>query len=169
MSAIGRKTTTTISWVFYPTKASAWWKLTSSLVKTLMRYIWLYAHLQIRKTKWTFRSNNRAEMVIQWTNDEKKKKNCLSFRLHRWCESGLGYQQNLVRQRKLSFQNQHRQSVKEETACTSDAREYDEYYQRAVRSGNATKWTRAKITGQLQLNLGLPLQSGAKIPKRPKY
>ena len=46
---------------------------------------------------------------------------------------------NMVGYRNLCFQNQPRQSVKEGTAYTEDAREYDEVYRRAVRSGNAVE------------------------------
>ena len=61
--------------------------------------------------------------------------------------------------------NQRRQSVKEETAGTEDSREYDKVHRRAVRSGNAVEWTRAK---QLQPSLGSALLTGAKIPEGPK-
>ena len=70
--------------------------------------------------------------------------------------------------RNLCFQNQRRQSVKEGTAGTEDAREYDEVYRRAVRNGNAVERTRAKPTEQLQLCFGSALLTGAKIPKGPK-
>ena len=58
--------------------------------------------------------------------------------------------------------------VKDGTAGTKDAREYDEVHRRAVQSGNAVEWTRAKPTEQLPLSLGSVLLNGAKIPKRPK-
>ena len=67
--------------------------------------------------------------------------------------------------RNLCFQNQRRQPVKEGTAGIEDAREYDEIYRRAVRSGNAVEGTRAKPTEQLQLSPGSALLTGAKIPK----
>ena len=70
--------------------------------------------------------------------------------------------------RNLCFQNQCRQSGKEGTAGTEDARECDEVHRRAVRSGNAVERTRAKPTEQLQLSLGSALLTGAKTPKGPK-
>ena len=70
--------------------------------------------------------------------------------------------------RNLCFQNQRRQSVKEGTAGTDFAREYDEVHRRALRSENAVECTRAKPTKQLQLSLGSALFTGAKIPKGPK-
>ena len=54
-----------------------------------------------------------------------KKTKCLSFRLHRRCKSGCEYP-NPVGHRNLCFQNQLRQSVKERTAGTKDARENEE-------------------------------------------
>ena len=41
--------------------------------------------------------------------------------------------------RNLCFLNQRRQSVKERTAGTKDAREYDKVHRRAVRSGKAVE------------------------------
>ena len=70
--------------------------------------------------------------------------------------------------RNLCFQSQRRQSVKEETASTKDAREYDKVYSRAVRSGNAEEVTRDKPTAQLQLSAVSAILFGAKIPKGPK-
>ena len=106
-------------------------------------------------------------MGSQWTHDKRKKTKCLSFHPHWRCESGWEYW-NLVGHRNLFFQNRRPLSVKEGTAGTEDAREYDEVYRRAVRSGNAVEWTRAKPTEQLQLSLGSALLTGAKISKGPK-
>ena len=76
----------------------------------------------------------------------------MSFRLPRRCEIGCEYP-NLVRHKNLCFQNQRCQSVKEGTAGTKDAREYDKVHRRAVRSGNSMELTRVKPTEQLQLSL----------------
>ena len=59
-------------------------------------------------------------------------------------------------------------NVIEGTAGTKDAREYYEVHRRAVRSGNAMEWTRAKPTEQLKLTLGSALLTGVKITKGPK-
>ena len=67
--------------------------------------------------------------------------------------------------RNLCFQNQRRQSVKEGTAGTKDAREHDEVHRRAVRSGSDVEWTSAEATKQLQLSLGSALLTWANIPK----
>ena len=66
------------------------------------------------------------------------------------------------------YASKMRHSVKEWTAGTKDARQYDDFYRRATRSGNAVEWTRAKPTEQLQLSLGSASLTGAKIPKGPK-
>ena len=44
-----------------------------------------------------------------------------------------------MRHRNLCFQNQHRQLVKEGTAGTKDAREYNKVHRRALRNGNAVE------------------------------
>ena len=106
-------------------------------------------------------------MGSQWTHDGQKKTRCLWFCLQWRCESGWKYP-NQGGHRNLCFQNQRRQSVKEGTAGTKDAREYNEFYRRAVRSGNAAECTRAKRAKQLQLSLVSALPTGAKIPKGPE-
>ena len=73
-----------------------------------------------------------------------------------------------MRHRNLCLQNQRRQSVKEETAGTKDAREHDKIHRRAVRIGNAVERTAAKSTQQLQLSLESALLIGAKITNGPK-
>ena len=105
-------------------------------------------------------------MGSQWTHDEKKKTKCLSFRLHWRCESDWEYP-NLVGHRKLCLKNERRQSIKEGTAGTEDAREYEEAQRRAVRSGRAVEWNSSKLTEQLQLSLGSALLTGEKIPEGP--
>ena len=123
--------------------------------------------LQDRNTKWTYRCSNRAKICSQWTHDEQKKTKCLSFRFLRRCISGWEYP-NLVGHRNWCFQNQRRQSVKEGTAGTKDAREYDEVHRRAVRSENDENWARAKPTKQLKLSLRSASLTGAKISNGPK-
>ena len=103
-------------------------------------------------------------MGTQWTHDGQKKTRCLWFRLQWRCESGWEYP-NQGGHINLCFQNQRRQSVKEGTAGTKDAREYKEVYRRAVRSGNAAECTRAKRAKQLQLSLVSALLTGAQISK----
>ena len=71
------------------------------------------AGLQDRNTKWNFCCSNRTRMVSQWTFDGQKKTKCLSFCVHKICESGCDYP-NLVGHRSLFCQNQCRQSVKKE-------------------------------------------------------
>ena len=56
--------------------------------------------------------------------------------------------------RNLCFQNQRRQSIKDGTAGTNDARENNQLYRRAVRSENSVDLTRANPTEQLQPSLG---------------
>ena len=69
----------------------------------------------------------------------------MSFHLNRRFECSWEYP-NVVGHRNLCFQTQRRQSVKEGTAGTEDAREYDDVHRRAVRSGNYAERTRAKAT-----------------------
>ena len=106
-------------------------------------------------------------MGTPWTHDSQNKARCLWFRLQWRCESGWEYPKK-GGHRNLCFQNQRHRSVKEGTASTKDAREYNEIYKRAVRSGNAAECTRAKPAKQLQLSLVSALFTGAKIPKDPK-
>ena len=67
---------------------------------------------------------------------------------HRRSESGWEYP-NLVGHRSLCFQNQPRQSVKEGTAGTNCAREYNEDYSWATWHWKAAEWNRAKVAEQI--------------------
>ena len=101
-------------------------------------------------------------MSCHWTHGGQINRKCLSFCLRKRCERGWEYS-NLVGNRNLYFQNQRRQSVIEGYTGVKDNREYEEVHRRAVRSGNAMEWTRAKSTENLQLSLRSSLLTGAKI------
>ena len=90
--------------------------------------------------------------VMHWTVSQKNTKWML-FRLRRTTENGRRHIK-FLEHRKLCFQNQRRQSLKEGTGTAGKkvARVQDKTYSPVVRSGNTVEWTRAKFTKQLQLS-----------------
>ena len=75
-------------------------------------------------------------MSSHWSHDRQEKSKCLSFRLHRRCESGRKYP-IMVGHRNLCFQNKCCKSIKERAASSEVFREHNKVYGRAVPSGHA--------------------------------